>query len=139
MKKITGTSRGKTGASSYSSRRQSAVSFSDDHQVFRVNIFCGSSRCRTHNVFRDKHKQKNTRVHTMIVQVMTFPEQTPSVTASSYGSPARTTSATRGSGGGRSAGRSVSFADFSDPEEVEQVEEVEEDIQKEADGEEEAE
>jgi hypothetical protein len=34
VKKKTGTSRGKTGASSYSSRRQSAVSFSDDHQVF---------------------------------------------------------------------------------------------------------
>ena len=34
VKKMSGTSRGKTGASSYSSRRQSAVSFSDDHQVF---------------------------------------------------------------------------------------------------------
>jgi hypothetical protein len=71
----------------------------------------------------------------MFVQVMTFPEQTPSVTASSYGSPARTTSTTRRSGG-RSAGRSVSFADLSDPGEVEQVEE---DIQKAADEEEEAE
>ena len=74
----------------------------------------------------------------MFVQVMTFPEQTPSVTASSYWPPARTTSATRRSGG-RNTGRSVSFADLSDPEEVEQVEEVEEDIQKEADEEEEAE
>ena len=64
----------------------------------------------------------------MFVQVMTFPEQTPSVTASSYESPARTTSATRRSGG-RSAGRSVSFADLSDPEEVEQVEEVEEEAE----------
>jgi len=48
------------------------------------------------------------------------------------------TSATRRSGG-RSAGRSVSFADLSDPGDVEQMEEAEEDIQKEADEEEEAE
>ena len=52
-KKKAGTLRGKTGASSYGSRRQSAVSFSEDHEVrslhllrlCAVSVVVGKSRC----------------------------------------------------------------------------------------------